>query len=450
MIDTEENKVAVSEDGGIYGHELPIKDLLDRFEILYRDNENLSLLRRIYNDRDLSSIFKLTEDEELRKAVMENNLHSLFRLLENYQCLISDHEELRKAVVEQNLRSIFRVLESQVCLVGDHEDLRKAVVEQNLHSLFRVLDNFQINPTIELDDLRKAITEKQLHSIFRLYDDVDDLRKAVIDKNLYSIFRLYDDVGDLRKAVVDKNLSSIFNLLDLIEHKKLILDDNRFCLHRILESYVPESSLLKALKFIEQQQIPFQHDCLSRGQLKSKQWIIDNLTALDIDLGCVFLCAGWYATLSAMMLESGLKISKIRSFDIDPSCERLAETFNRQWVVDDWIFKSVTKDIMDINYKIEEYTVKKHDGSTETLWDVPDTVINTSCEHIDRFSEWYSKIPEGVLLILQTNNYTDIEDHVNCSHSLEDFTEQTPMQECLYEGELDLGQYKRFMRIGYK
>ena len=250
--------------------------------------------------------------------------------------------------------------------------------------------------------------------------------------------------------MVDKNLSSIFNLLDLIEHKKLILDDNRFCLHRILESYVPESSLLKALKFIEQQQIPFQHDCLSRGQLKSKQWIIDNLTALDIDLGCVFLCAGWYATLSAMMLESGLKISKIRSFDIDPSCERLAETFNRQWVVDDWIFKSVTKDIMDINYKIEEYTVKKHDGSTETLWDVPDTVINTSCEHIDRFSEWYSKIPEGVLLILQTNNYTDIEDHVNCSHSLEDFTEQTPMQECLYEGELDLGQYKRFMRIGYK
>ena len=44
----------------------------------------------------------------------------------------------------------------------------------------------------------------------------------------------------------------------------------------------------------------------------------------------------------------------------------------------------------------------------------PDTVINTSCEHIENFNEWYDKIPKGKIVILQTNNYFDFE-HVNCS-----------------------------------
>ena len=52
--------------------------------------------------------------------------------------------------------------------------------------------------------------------------------------------------------------------------------------------------------------------------------------------------------------------------------------------------------------------------------------------------------------VLQSNNYFDVDEHVNCSHSLDEFAFQTPMQRVWYEGELELGHYKRFMRIGIK
>ena len=58
-------------------------------------------------------------------------------------------------------------------------------------------------------------------------------------------------------------------------------------------------------------------DALTWGQLKSKRWIISNLEELDVELGTIFLCAGWYAILAGMMFESKLEFDKIRSFDID-------------------------------------------------------------------------------------------------------------------------------------
>ena len=359
-------------------------------------------------------------------------------------------DDLRKAVIDQNLHSIFRIFQNANIENMEVDDLRKAVLDQNLHSIFRIFQNANIE-NMEVDDLRKAVLDQNLRSLFRLYDaQAEDLAKSVNDQNLYSIFRLYESTDYLRKAVIDKNIVSLLTMLDLIDIKKLIVEDNRLSMYRILNDYIPESNILKSLRQLEMKNIPFSQDCVSRGQLQSKIWLIDHLEALDLDLGCVFLCAGWYATLAAMMFEQGLKISKVRSFDIDPSCESIAELFNKPWVVEAWKFKSTTKDIMEINYKIEEYTVTKHDGTTETLWDIPDTVINTSCEHIQEFSQWYAKMPDGVLLILQTNDFVDIDDHVNCSTTLEDFSAKTPMSECLFQGELDLGNYKRFMRIGYR
>lgn len=41
-------------------------------------------------------------------------------------------------------------------------------------------------------------------------------------------------------------------------------------------------------------------------------------------------------------------------------------------------------------------------------------------------------------------------EHVNCVKSLEDFEIQTPVSAVIFNGELDLGKYKRFMRIGIK
>lgn len=192
-------------------------------------------------------------------------------------------------------------------------------------------------------------------------------------------------------------------------------------------------------------------DALSWGQLKSKRWLVEELEKVNLELGTVFLCAGWYATLAAMLFDSNVNIFKIRSFDIDKTCAPIADTINKPWVMDNWQFKASTLNILDMQYPTE-YTTYRADGTGVDLVEMPNTIINTSCEHIftNEFQKWYNNIPVGTLLILQNNDYFDLPEHVNCAIDLEDFSKMTPMQTLHYQGTLNLSKYKRFMRIGHK
>ena len=193
-------------------------------------------------------------------------------------------------------------------------------------------------------------------------------------------------------------------------------------------------------------------DALSWGQLKSKRWLVDELEKIDLPLGTIFLCAGWYATLAAMLFQSKCNIDKIRSFDIDQSCLQIADTINRNQVKEDWKFKSITQDIMDIDYNKHTWQIWSNTNNRMSypITDSPDTIINTSCEHIKNFAEWYAKIPNGKLVILQSNNFFEVDEHVNCVNDLDDFASKSPLTEILYDNELKLSKYTRFMRIGYK
>tara|TARA_Y100000385_G_scaffold285001_1_gene344115 strand:+ start:120 stop:809 length:690 start_codon:yes stop_codon:yes gene_type:complete len=191
-------------------------------------------------------------------------------------------------------------------------------------------------------------------------------------------------------------------------------------------------------------------DALSWGQLKSKRWLVDELEKIDLPLGTIFLCAGWYATLAAMLFQSKCSINKIRSFDIDENCATIAETVNRNYTKKDWRFKASTADIHNIEYTDYTYKTKRFNGTVCEITDTAETVINTSCEHIENFAEWYSKIPNQTIVVLQSNNYFEIEDHINCSKNILEFAKQTPMTDCLYSGVLELPKYTRFMRIGIK
>lgn len=190
-------------------------------------------------------------------------------------------------------------------------------------------------------------------------------------------------------------------------------------------------------------------DLFSKGQIESKRWLVNELLRLNLNLGTIFICAGWYGSLATFLFENNFKLQKVRSFDIDPQCADIAETFNRSWVVDNWKFKATTLNIENIAYPLI-YETKKANGSTVELIEEPDTIINTSCEHIENFKDWFNSIPSGKLVILQSNNYFEITDHINCVSSLEEFSNQTPMSNLLYQGELNLEKYTRFMRIGYK
>jgi len=186
-------------------------------------------------------------------------------------------------------------------------------------------------------------------------------------------------------------------------------------------------------------------DAFSIGQIDSKQWLVDTIIDNKLELGATFICAGWYGTLAAMILDSDIDVDFIRSFDKNPVCTEIADTINRQWIIDGWKFKALTEDILNMNF---EAPVLR----PETEGVPVNTIINTSCEHFSKenFNKWYWSIPDGCLVILQSNNHKEIEEHVNCVSSLNEFKIHVTFDEIIYEGELQLDGYVRYMLIGYK
>lgn len=300
-------------------------------------------------------------------------------------------------------------------------------------------------------------THKLLDRFELLYPQVSelaDLRRAYIDQDLSSIFRLLPnkvsgDVEELRKAVLEHNLNSLFRLVEDDDLRKLLLEDNTWKLWPVLSRYT-DTQFVAAFKSFFVNETEIWEDCFARGQLQSKQWLVQELERADVDLGTVFLCAGWYATLATMLFESNLKIKNIYSFDIDPTCVDVAKTFNKPWLMNDWQFQATTADIHDISYNMHTFFVSRNDGSHCEITASPDTIVNTSCEHIADFTDWYNSIPKGKLVVLQSNNYFEVEEHVNCVVDNNDFARMAPMAQELYAGHLDLEKYTRFMRIGYR
>ena len=65
--------------------------------------------------------------------------------------------------------------------------------------------------------------------------------------------------------------------------------------------------MLNPLEILDKQNINYDKDVMSRGQLKSKKWLVDELKKLDLKLGTVFLCAGWYKYCVFMLQEAKLR-----------------------------------------------------------------------------------------------------------------------------------------------
>lgn len=169
-------------------------------------------------------------------------------------------------------------------------------------------------------------------------------------------------------------------------------------------------------------------DALWSGQLKSKEWLIQNLRPHIKKFVTVDIHGGWVGVLASMIFQSNIPVTNIRSIDIDPSCESIAVNMNK---LEEMVgkFRAVAADMCEI----------RSDA---------DVIINTSCEHItqDQYDLWLSGMPYNSLLVLQSNNYK-IPEHVRTAASLEEFKTQCGI-DVIWAGELELPLYTRFMVIG--
>lgn len=178
----------------------------------------------------------------------------------------------------------------------------------------------------------------------------------------------------------------------------------------------------------------------NKKQIACKKWLVEELfRATDGALGSVYVLAGWYGVLGAMLLnDRRFSVKHLSVIDQDGSCEPVAKCLNATSAVRG-LFGFHVADILELDYRHPPNDL-----------DRPDLIVNTSCEHMSNFEQWYKRVPEDALLVLQSNNYWEIPEHVNCVPTIEAFQEQAPMAELLYSGSLELEKYTRFMLIGRK
>jgi hypothetical protein len=170
-------------------------------------------------------------------------------------------------------------------------------------------------------------------------------------------------------------------------------------------------------------------DAFWQGQLKSKEWLITNLRKNVSKVVSIDIHGGWVGVLASMLFQSDIYITNIRSVDIDPICESIANMMNKKEEMAGR-FRAVTADMCAI----------RSDA---------DVIINTNCEHItqDQYDLWLSGTPHNSLIVLQSNNY-EIPEHVRIANSLEEFKQQCGDINILWAGELELPLYTRYMIIG--
>ena len=179
-------------------------------------------------------------------------------------------------------------------------------------------------------------------------------------------------------------------------------------------------------------------EAFSSGQISSKLWLCEQLENIPFDKPqIIWIYGGWYGILSFLLLSrQKLPIKHIRSFDIDLTCEPVADKLLENWVWQEWKFKAVTTDCNLIQFDSE----------------LPDIIINCATEHFDT-NAWFDIIPSDTLVVMQSNNMQH-DEHRSCVATLEQFEDLFPLDNLIYSGKLDFKyptwEFSRFMMIGNK
>jgi hypothetical protein len=362
----------------------------------------------------------------------------------------------------------------------------------------------------------------------------DVLYKAIFHNNYYRKRDILTEIIVMGQS----NPQHVKSWMNLLMHENLEdIEIKPQMVVTLLRKYMKEDPLLVGLaKFIdhwsgadgEAANMPDINDFLSRGQVKSKIWIMRELNKIvDGSLGNIVFYGGWYNFIAHFLFQN-FEVGDVYSIDLnEDTVEPSRRLYDREYrhsqfhpiaydvnkikwngkkmlycdfdrreeQVADWMSKQDEKYANDIEAKQDEimqgYTSKekiredifknKEDAFDNFGWrniihatnkeefidndkNLQDnekielkskfkdtqinTVINTSCEHMD--NTWYENLPMGTFVILHQNDYFENEQHSNCCKDLEEVKSKYPMSEIYYEGELDTNLYNRFMLIGIK
>ena len=162
-------------------------------------------------------------------------------------------------------------------------------------------------------------------------------------------------------------------------------------------------------------------------QVKSKDWLafelencfMDNFHKINSQINTIKVLGSWYGqVLYQSMSITNVPLSKYNFYDIDKTTCDIGKMY-----------------LPTAKFSNQDVTEIEFSGSDKLI-------INTSCEHMQPIDIKKS------FVALQSNNYFEVEDHINCVNDVEELIDQYDFKQIYYKGELDFEKYKRFMVIG--
>jgi hypothetical protein len=246
----------------------------------------------------------------------------------------------------------------------------------------------------------------------------------------------------------DVDITELYNLVTAINR-----NDELYFLTTMFKLLQPETdaSLLKTVFELIKEDPSLEKtllDSFSHNQIAAKTALlnaVDDLKILDKD-STVVMWAGWYGSILIPKLAN--KVKKIVNIDLDNQTTKVSKKLfnnyeNVDYICDD-IFKTYRDAYLNTNL-----------------------IINTSCEHMPPMKDWKwfgagalsndqdtsifrtPKLPDNCYVAFQSNNMFDIEGHVNCVNSLQEFKDQMPERaEILFEEEVEDTRGTRYMLVG--
>ena len=204
---------------------------------------------------------------------------------------------------------------------------------------------------------------------------------------------------------------------------------------------------MSTIEYLMQHANQYPKTAYSKGQLASKSWLLQELPKVPLSkepINCtVGIVGSWIGTLVQPLLEDyPFRIERVYGFDMDPSAIELSEKLNNQYVMDNWRYKGVVVDVNTLDFSNLQFETGNELINTEL-----DVIINTSCEHMNM--DWFDSVSDNTLIVMQTNNSTHFEGHINTCSDIEEMQIRYPMH-TMYQGELQTPVYTRYMQIGYK
>ena len=171
-------------------------------------------------------------------------------------------------------------------------------------------------------------------------------------------------------------------------------------------------------------------DSFSPNQFKSKLKLINHIKDLDIlnKDSEIVIFGSWYGSILIPAFYNDVK--QITAIDKDPKVISKA----KYKIFKDYKVDFISKDVFD--WAPDSSRIKK-----------TDLIINTSCEHMPSMKKL--ELDTNAYFAFTSNNMYDIEGHINCVSSIEEFKWQLPDNaKVIKEDRIVDDRGTRFMLIG--